>query len=215
MKYANICLIGILVAGACILLGANISPNLQSNIADPSEFPDSYELLSFSTFPLFTHKELMENNDLVVFGKILYASESKWSTPDGKQPEGISMIKGINEKGEAVVDFAIDLRENEFIYTDIFFQVDTVYKGNLKTDQITIRLPSGTVGELKSTANLGHNAEDYKKGEEAIFFLKKYKDEKNCYYLPTPQGAFIHQADGLTAKKDAFINFDNEKLLLF
>ena len=221
MRYADICLIGILAAGSCILffVGANILLNSQSDVNDLSEFPDSfpnsYELLSFSTFPHYTQRELKENSDLIIYGKILYVSEAKWSTPDGKHPEGISMTKRINEKGDQIVDFAVDLKVNEFIYTDMFFQVETIYKGNLETDQIIIRLPSGKVDELKSTANLGHNAEDYKVGDEAIFFLKKYKDEKNCYYLPTPQGAFIRQENSFIVKKDDFRNYNNEKLSLF
>jgi len=237
MKYAAVGLIAILLLGGfCLLLSADTlfgtemgtdsfklqpsdsfnmqSPGSQHNAADTSEPQKYYELLAFSTFPRHTLTELIGKNDLVVSGKILYALESRWSTPDGKQPEGIHMTERVDENGETTVDFAIDLKIDEFIYTDILFQVDTVHKGNLEEDEIMIRLPSGTAGELKSMASPGHNVEDYKEGDEVIFFLRKYNDgneDSNCYYLPTPQGAFIRQTDG---EIDVFINFENEELIL-
>jgi hypothetical protein len=237
MKYTAVGLIAILLLGGfCLLLSADTlfstdagtdsfklqpsdSLNMQSfgsqnNAADTSESRKHYELLSFSTFPRYTLTELIEKNDVVVSGKILYALESRWSTPDGKQPEEIHVTERMDENGETIIDFAIDLKMNEFIYTDILFQVDTVHKGNLEEDEIIIRLPSGTVGELKSMADPGHNVEDYKEGDEVILFLKKYNDgneDSNCYYLPTPQGAFIRQTDGET---DVFVNFDKEELIL-
>ena len=94
-----------------------------------------------------TPKGLMKGSDLVVSGKVLSFSESKWSTPDGQKPEGVLVTSTFDENGKFLSIHISSPKMDEYIYTDMDVQVDAIYKGELDSEIITIRLQSGTVGE--------------------------------------------------------------------
>ena len=158
-----------------------------------------YELSKTKDYPLYTQKELRKNSDLVISGKVLAVSESKWSTPDGQQPTGISITKKLDENGEPIVNFTENLEENEYIYTDVDVQVDTVYnaiyKGELNSEIITVRLPSGTVEDITMENQGGLDVRNYNEGDEVFLFLNIYSNEEanGLYYLSTPQCALMKQ----------------------
>jgi len=157
-----------------------------------------YELLITENYSLYTQKELRKNSDLVISGKVLSISESRWSTSDGQQPKDVSITKRFDENGEPSIDFAGHLDENEYIYTDMDLQVDMVYnhRGEINTEIITVRLPSGTVEELTMANQGGLDVRNYNEGDEVFLFLKYTFEEGEAdgwYYLSTPQCALMKQ----------------------
>ena len=156
-----------------------------------------YELLVIHEYPSFTQEELMSNSALVVSGKIISISESRWTTSDGQKPAGVSVTEEFDENGEAVVSFNVNLGNN-YIYTDMDLQVDTIYKGELNSENITVRLSSGSVGILRMSNEGGLNIRNYNKGDEVFFFLKVLNKSSGdvpttIYYLSTPQCALMKQ----------------------
>jgi len=220
MKYLTIGLIGVfLIMGSAAAL--NIGFN-NSNSFDAT----SHELLIHNLYPYYTYDELMEYSDIVVSGQISSISESKWSTLDGKQPEGIVIKERIDENGEPCTDYIINLKEDEFIYTDVVLKVNSIYKGEIKEDEIIVRLLSGTVNGMRISENPGLDIKGYDEKGNYLFFLSKHKtydgeEISNCYSINTPRGALIKQTNAFRLDlrnqneksiDESFINFDGEKL---
>jgi len=139
----------------------------------------------------YTPIELMIRSDLIISGRVLSISESKWSTPDGQKPEEVYVTHGVGENGNkfAQINYPIN---GEYIYTDIDVQVDKRHKGKLNSEIITIRLKSGAVGEFSKSADGGLNDRNYNEGDEVFLFLKSYGNKTDgLYYIPTPQCALI------------------------
>jgi hypothetical protein len=157
-----------------------------------------YELLITKDYPFYTQKELRKNSDLVISGKVLSISESRWSTSDGQQPKGVSITKKFDEDDKIVVNLTDNLEENEYIYTDMDLQVDMIhnYGGETNSEIITVRLPSGTVEELTMANQGGLDVRNYSEGDEVFLFLNHIHDSEeigDLYYLPTPQCALMKQ----------------------
>ena len=150
-----------------------------------------YEIGPSVDYPYYTLMELMEKSDLIISGRVLSFSESKWSTQDGQKPEGVHATPEVDENGESFVHIS-NYNENKYIYTDMDVQVDTIHKGKLDSETITIRLPSGTVGEFSMSREGGHNVRNYNVGDEVFLVLIYVGDDiEDLYYLPLPQCAYV------------------------
>ena len=145
--------------------------NPRYNIAESEEGKVPDELSKTKDYPLYTQKELRKNSDLVISGKVLSISESKWSASDGQQPK------------------------DEDIYTDVDVQIDAIYKGKLNSEKIIVRLPSGTVEELTMANQGGLDVRNYNEGDEVFLFLNYVdgNETDGLYYLSTPQCALMKQ----------------------
>lgn len=121
-----------------------------------------------------TYEDIYKHSDFIVSGTVIKISDSKWSTDDGKQPEGIK-IEEITEKDGKYLYYTFDLKENETIYTDITFFVNECYKGELKSKEIVIRSFGGTIGEFKTHDFDYLNPENFKEGEEILLYLTEDK----------------------------------------
>ena len=151
----------------------------------------TYEVGAIWCYPYYTPIELRRNSDLVISGKVLSFSESKWSTQDGQKPEGVHATPGVNENGEHFVQIS-NHNENEYIYTDMDVQVNTIHKGKLNSKIITIRLPSGTVEEFSMSREGGQNVRNYNEDDEVFLFLNHIGNETDdLYYVPMPQCAYV------------------------
>jgi len=138
-----------------------------------------------------TPKKLMRNSDLVISGKVVSFSESNWSTPDGQKPEHVIATPTFDENGK-FISIRISSPIDEYIYTYMDVQVDTVYKGKLNSEIITIRLLSGTVGEYMMSAAGGLDVRNYNEGDEVFLLLKSYGNKTDdLYYIPSPQCAYV------------------------
>jgi hypothetical protein len=151
------------------------------------------------TLRYYTYEEMTEEADLIVRGKIIKIDESKWSTPGGETPKGLKITdsKKKNEQGEKIYYWDFVLEWNEIIYTDMTFEIEKYYKGDA-SDEIIIRTRDGTTGKypyrFQMINNGDLNLEDFKEGEEYIFFLMGdtgyFMNEigPQHYYVMTPRG---------------------------
>ena len=142
--------------------------------------------------PMSTPREFMKDSDLVISGKVISFSESNWSTPDGQKPEQVAATSTFDENGKFLSISIKGPKPGEYIYTDMDVQVDTIYKGKLNSEIITIRLMSGTVGEFCMSRGGGLDARNYNEGDDVFLFLKyRYDEASGLYYLSSPQCAYI------------------------
>ena len=141
-----------------------------------------------------TPKKLMRNCDLVISGKVLSFSESNWSTPDGQKPERVKAESTFDENGKFISISISSPDLNEYIYTDMDVQVDTIHKGKLNYEIITIRLLTGTVGDYMISADGGIDVRNYEEGDEVFLLLRSLNDDENAenvYSIPSPQCAYV------------------------
>ena len=136
----------------------------------------------------------MRNCDLVISGKVLSFSESNWSTPDGQKPEHVVATPAFDENGKFI---SIGIRSpdrGEYIYTYMDVQVDTIHKGKLNSEIITIRLLTGTVGDYMISADGGLDVRNYEEGDEVFLLLRSLNDDENAellYSISSPQCAYV------------------------
>jgi hypothetical protein len=144
--------------------------------------------------PSHSRPPSLKESEFVISGKVLSFSESKWSTPDGQKPEEVVATTTFDENGKFLSVKVKNLKEDEYIYTDMDVRVDTIYKGKekLNSEIITIRLRSGTVGEFYMSSSGGLDVRNYNEGDEVFLFLNTYGNgTEGLYYLPTSEGTYI------------------------
>ena len=186
------------------------NPNLNYNLAVDMNLNnnEAFIIPSHGLYPDYTYKELTEISDLVVMGQFIYFDEARWSTSDGKQPNGVKITKAIDGDGYEYIDFVLDIGD-ETIYTDSVFQINEYFKGKTDSEKIVIRLFSGTVDMLQAVEHEGLNADDYKENKPIVFYLEQSKnkteDGLNYYVIVTPKGA-------LSVEDNILINSYGEKL---
>jgi len=167
----------------------------------------------------YTYEDMTEEADLIVQGKIIKIDESKWSTPGGKIPKGLKITdsKKKNEQGEKIYYWDFVLEWNEIIYTDMTFEIEKCYKGDV-SDEIIIRTCDGTTGKypyrFQMINNGALNLEDFKEGEEYIFFLVEdtgyFMNEigPQHYYVMTSRGK-LTLSDGTWANREDKVELKN------
>ena len=209
-KIIVILIVAVLIASVLILPSAAFiwrSDNVPIIPDGYTELEGSYRLAKWDGYPPYdvrplmtvcypagytppTSKGLMKGSDLVVAGRVLSFSESKWSTPDGQKPEGVLATSTFDENGKFLSIHISSPKMDEYIYTDMDVQVDAIYKGELDSEIITIRLQSGTVGEYCMSNDGGFDVQRYNESDDIFLFLK-YNKADGVYYLPTSQCAYI------------------------
>ena len=105
------------------------------------------------SYPERSLDDLIYEADAVVVGEFESALPSKWSTPNGKLPEGAT--------AETVFG-------NLYIYTEYIFRVESLLKGNQPESTVLIRTFGGQVGEDIMTVN---SNETYQIGQTYLLFL--------------------------------------------
>ena len=141
-----------------------------------------------------TPRKLMKNSDLVISGRVLSFSESKWSTLDGQKPEYVVATPTFDENGKFFSIYIKPPENGEYIYTYMDVQVDTIHKGKFNSEIITLWLPSGTVGEYCMSRGGGLDVQNYNEGNEVFLILNSYGNEADgLYYLRSSQCAYVKQ----------------------
>jgi len=203
-KIAAILIIAILILLSAAFIWKNsttpIIPDGYAELKSPNYGPhDGYPpynvepMSSHSGYTRYTPEKLMKVSDLVISGKVVSFSESKWSTPDGQKPEHVVATPEFDENGKFI---GIGIRSpdrGEYIYTYMDVQVDTIYKGKFNSEIITLWLPSGTVGEYRmSGGGGGRDVRNYNEGDDILLFLKSDGNKTDdSYYIPTPQCGYV------------------------
>ncbi|MDR2945062.1 MAG: hypothetical protein LBU81_08330 [Methanosarcinales archaeon] len=166
-------------------------------------------------YPEYTYKELTEISDLIVMGQFISFEEAKWTTSDGKQPDGVKITKNVDSEGYEYIDFILDTSES--IYTDSVFQINEYFKGKADSDKIVIRFYSGIVGMLQAGDNKGLNADEYTENKPVVFYLtkseSKTEDGINYYVIVTPKGALSVEGNALVNPYGEKITFEEIKSL--
>jgi len=214
MKYLSIGLVGIL-----FIIGAVAISNTYSN---PANMDEPYDLLIHYLYPYYTYDELQDGTNLMVSGQIISISESKWSTPNGKKPEGIVTTEKVDESGKTYIEIKIDPKYDEYVYTDAVLKINTVYSGDLTEDEIVVRFFTGTADNWRMTNEPGLDIRSYEVGGNYLFFLGQHitrdgEDVPNHYCIITPRGALIEQQipslrSFMNTNQGNFVNFDGEQL---
>lgn len=135
-----------------------------------------------SLIPSLDKRELVNDSDVIIYGKVLDILESKWSNPNF-------------EKGENI--------QNRIV-TDVLVEVKKVYKGEpYNKKKIIVRVGYGEVG-IEKMINKEEPA--FQVGEEMILFLHKpdslTEDVNENYYKTTGllQGKFSLMEENETDK---------------
>ena len=157
------------IFGICLLFSFLSAYPLQNTNAEVI-YENEYPIMEISRgiYPYYTQKELTEMSDLIIVGSIIHIEEAKWSTKNGKQPDGIRIEESVNKRGDKILDYYVDILPEETIYTDMVFSVETIHKGELTSKEIIIRSFSGTVGSFQIKS-----VEDFKEKEKTILYLIK------------------------------------------
>lgn len=205
-------ILGVLI---CLFSGFVLVASASENeIIDLAKFTDDgfpiYVITHGGSIPYYTSKELTEKSDLIVTGSFIRKDAPKWSsTIDGSQPKTIYIKESVNELGDKVFDYRVNIdHSKDTIYTDMFFLVEKTHKGKLPSQNIVIRSFSGTAGAFQINDSY-LNAEDYPEGEKITLFLTtdggSTKDIGPKHYIVLPCGAYF-------LKDGFFVNSFNEKL---
>jgi hypothetical protein len=88
---------------------------------------------------------------MILIGRVKEILPSKWTSADGKRPDGIDSFSLENS-----------------IYTDITISVDRYLKNPSSSKEVTVRLYGGTVGNDTLEA---HDEPTFKPGEKVLLFL--------------------------------------------
>lgn len=154
--------------------------------------------LSNISYAHYDYETLTEKSDLIVVGNVVSAEEPKWSTEDGRQPDGVRFVESVDENGERVYEYFNDREPDEMIYTDIVFSVSDVLKGDIDSDEIVIRSFGGTIGFFRMEDIFNPN--DFAIGEKTMLYLVKdngsIKDIGPEHYVVLPCGKLDPEGDG-------------------
>ena len=212
MKYLSIGLVGILLIVGFVVIYNTYSNPTESNITETKSYNNTVQ--GHYSYIRYTYDELQDKSSLIVSGKMISISESKWSTPDGKMPEGFGIIEVVNETGRYRINNAT-LEGNLYIYTDTVLKVETIYKGDLKEDEIVVRFFTGITDDWRSSDEPGLDIQDYEEGDTYLFFLLPLSEEfPNHYGVFTPRGALMKQESSPISRilmnqnqEETFVNF--------
>ena len=106
---------------------------------------------SSASLPLLDIEELSNRSEMIVIGTVKEIHPSKWTSADGKRPNGIDSFSLENS-----------------IYTDITISVDKYLKNPSSSKEVTVRVDGGTVGNDTLEADY---APAFKPGEKVLLFL--------------------------------------------
>ena len=198
-------------------IGFVVISNANSNPTEP------YDVMSHKLYPYYTYDELQDGSPFIVSGQIISISESKWSTSDGKKPKGIVITRGEDESGP-YTEYNIDIKRDEFVYTDVVLKINTIYKGDLNEEEIVVRFLTGTADNWRMSDEPGLDIQSYEEGKTYLFFLaphETYLEGKvpNHYRVLTPRGALMEQQSFsanminifMNQNQKTFVNFDGDQ----
>lgn len=103
-----------------------------------------------ASLPLLDTEELSNRSEMIVIGTVKEILPSKWTSADGKRPNGIDSFSLENS-----------------IYTDVTISVDKYLKNPSSSKEVTVRIDGGTVGNDTLEADYEPT---FKPGEKVLLF---------------------------------------------
>lgn len=149
----------------------------------------------------YNYDDLNNHADTIIIGKVKEILPPKWNTIDGQQ---------LNTS-------AIGIKRGELIYTDIIISVDEYLKNPLSSNEVTVRVVGGTIGNVSMESDI---EPDLKYGEKVLLYLSKdtypyTKDIGSEHFVVTGyiQGKFKLTDDGKAIGWNKTENISKEELL--
>ena len=131
--------------------------------------------------------ELIDRSDLVIKGRVKEIPPTEWTTADGR-PLSQDNIQDVNIL---------------HLFHSVIVEVDEVYKGELKTDEIIIHKSGGTSDNIRITTS----NPDYREDDEVILYLREKIDGSGVYVQTHDGSSQIFVID-----EDLGINGKGEKI---
>jgi len=156
-KYGIILIVALslFILGALALYDSSKDDVKLSNNADePTNNSSVEEPITSSmsaSLPAFNHTELSDRSEMILIGTVKEILPSKWTSADGRRPNGIDSFSLENS-----------------IYTDITINVEKYLKNPSSSQEITVRIDGGTVGNDTLEADYEPT---FKPGEKVLLFL--------------------------------------------
>ncbi|WNY22965.1 hypothetical protein MmiHf6_02590 [Methanimicrococcus hongohii] len=172
-------------------LDKNISPFESGGLyIVPRENVVWYETYINESQAVYSEEELISNSDLVFYGTIKEVRPSKWSTKSGQTPLRLYFampgIAGFGDEENYYEYKLVSLNGvNDFIYTDVIFEVDSLIKG-VNSEEIVISVKGGQVGKFVMPGTYA-NPWDFKAGD-AYLVYSHCRDNRNEIMEP---GLFV------------------------
>lgn len=150
---------------------------------------------SSASLPLLDTEELSNCSEIIVIGTVKEILPSKWTSSDGKRPNGIDSFSLENS-----------------IYTDITISVDKYLKNPSSSKEVTVRVDGGTVGNDTLEADYEPTFEP---GERILLFLTEDVvistsniEPKHFRVTGCMLGKFTLTDDGKAVRRDKTVNQD-------
>lgn len=150
---------------------------------------------SSASLPLLDNKELSNYSQMIITGTVKEILPSKWTSADGKRPNGIDSFSLENS-----------------IYTDITINVDKYLKNSSSSKEVTVRVNGGTVGNDTLEADYEPT---FKPGEKVLLFLTEDVvtstsniEPKHFRVTGCMLGKFTLTDDGKAVRRDKTVNQD-------
>lgn len=146
----------LLLSALTLAVSSNDNAKLVNNVNQPITIERDALLAAYS------HEDLNNYSDTVVMGTVKEILPPKWNTIDGKLPN------------KAPDEFDI----NDLIYTDVTISVDKYLKNPLSSNEVTVRVFGGKVGDDIIVTD---EEPSFKPGEKVLLYLAKdnYEATKN------------------------------------
>lgn len=150
---------------------------------------------SSASLPLLDTEELSNRSEMIVIGTVKEILPSKWTSADGKRPNGIDSFSLENS-----------------IYTDVTISVDKYLKNPSSSKEVTVRIDGGTVGN--DTLETDYEP-TFKPGEKVLLFLTddvvtstSNIEPKHLRVTGCMLGKFTLTDDGKAVRRDKTVSQD-------
>ncbi|AKB52732.1 hypothetical protein MSBRW_3479 [Methanosarcina barkeri str. Wiesmoor] len=168
-----------------------------TNIDKPSNNVDTDKLRTIGisgSLEEYTYDDLNNHADTVIIGKVKEILPPKWNTEQTN--------KSFTEK----------IKRGELIYTDIIISVDKYLKNPLSSNEVTVRVVGGTIGNITMTSDIEPS---FKPDEKVLLYLSNdtypyTKDVGSEHFVVTGyvQGKFKLTDDGKAVRPDETVSQD-------
>lgn len=146
----------------------------------------------------YSYNDLNNHADTILIGNVKEILPSRWNSIDGKMNKS-----------------ALEINPGELIYTDIIISVDKYLKNSLSSDEVTVRVVGGTIGNITMSSDIEPSFES---GEKVLLYLSNdtypyTKDIGSEHFVVTGyvQGKFRLTDDGKAVRYDKTVS--QEELL--
>lgn len=143
----------------------------------------------------YSYNDLNNHADTILIGKVKEILPSRWNSIDGQMNKSV-----------------LEINPGELIYTDIIIIVDKYLKNSLSSDEVTVRVVGGTIGNITMSSDIEPSFES---GEKVLLYLSNdtypyTKDIGSEHFVVTGyvQGKFRLTDDGKAVRYDKTVSQD-------